>query len=139
MEGQLSYQDFDLLIEPGTRGRYRARVLRSPAGESASVEFKVPFSPVELENFALKLGRPRRGTRGPGRPETAPLKNFGGKLYRAVFQDELRGLGAARISCSSVDRLAVQASRPVSRAPARPPNASAIACSTVCKPQVRRP
>lgn len=34
MEGQFSYQDFDLLIEPGPPGSYRARVLRSPAGES---------------------------------------------------------------------------------------------------------
>jgi hypothetical protein len=33
MEGQFSYQDFDLLIEPGPPGSYRARVLRSPAGE----------------------------------------------------------------------------------------------------------
>lgn len=90
MEGQFSYQDFDLLIEPGAPGSYRARVLRSPAGESAPVQFMVPFSPVELENFVLKLGRPRRGTRGPGRPESAPLKDFGGKLYAAVFQDELR-------------------------------------------------
>ena len=37
------------------------------------------------------MGRPRRGgTRGPGRPETAPLKDFGGRLYGAVFQEELR-------------------------------------------------
>jgi hypothetical protein len=37
------------------------------------------------------VGRPRRGgTRGPGRPETAPLKDFGGRLYGAVFQEELR-------------------------------------------------
>ena len=88
MKGQFSYQDFDLLIEPAARGRYRARVLRSPAGESAPVPFKVPFSPVELENFVLKVGLARRGTRG--RPESAPLKDFGGKLYTAVFQDELR-------------------------------------------------
>jgi hypothetical protein len=33
MEGQFSYQDFDLLIEPGPPGSYRARVLRSPAGK----------------------------------------------------------------------------------------------------------
>ena len=39
----------------------------------------------------LKVGLPRRrGTRGPGRPENAPLKDFGGKLYDAVFQQEVR-------------------------------------------------
>jgi hypothetical protein len=101
MKAPFSYQDFDLLIEPGTRGRYRARVLRSPAGESAPVQFKVPFSPVELENFILKMGRPRRGTRGPGRPETAPLKDFGGKLYSAVFQDELRDTLMRSLSLTS--------------------------------------
>ena len=90
MHGQFSYQDFDLLIEPGPPGSYRARVLRSPAGESAAVQFMLPFSPVELENFVLKVGRGRRRARGPGRPESAPLKEFGGKLYGAVFQDELR-------------------------------------------------
>jgi len=45
---------------------------------------------LELENFVLKVGLARRGTRGPGRPESAPLKDFGGRLYSAVFQDELR-------------------------------------------------
>ena len=92
MDDRFSYEDFDLLIEPGEREHYRARVLRSPVGESSPVQFKVPFSPVELENFVLKVGRGRRGSRGPGRPESAPLKDFGGKLYSAVFQDELRDM-----------------------------------------------
>ena len=90
VKGQFTYQDFDLLIEPGPQGSYRARVLRSPAGESAPVQFTLPFSPVELENFVLKVSRGRRRSRGPGRPESAPLKDFGGKLYDAVFQEELR-------------------------------------------------
>ena len=90
MEGQFTYQDFDLLIEPGPPGSYRARVLQSPAGESAPVQFTLPFSRLELENFVLKVGLGRRRSRGPGRPESAPLKDFGGKLYGAVFQDELR-------------------------------------------------
>jgi hypothetical protein len=90
MDDQFAYQDFDLLVEPGSQGRYRARVLRSPAGESAPVQFRMPFSAVELENFVLKIGRSGRRTRGPGRPESAPLKDLGGKLYAAVFKDELR-------------------------------------------------
>jgi hypothetical protein len=90
MEGQLTYEDFDLLIEPGPPGSYRARVLRSPAGECAPVQFRLPFSELELENLVLKVGRGRRRSRGPGRPESAPLKDFGGKLYGAVFHDELR-------------------------------------------------
>jgi hypothetical protein len=92
MARRFIYQDFDLLIEPGPPGSYRARVLRSPAGESAPVQFTLPFSEVELENLVLKVGLARRRTRGPGRPESAPLKDFGGKLYGAVFQEELRDL-----------------------------------------------
>jgi len=90
VKSQVTYQDFDLLIEPGPSGNYQARVLRSPAGESAPVQFTLPFSRLELENFVLRVGLGRRRTRGPGRPESAPLKDFGGKLYGAVFQDELR-------------------------------------------------
>ena len=90
VKGQFTYQDFDLLIEPSAGGGYRARVLRSPAGESAPVQFTLPFSAMELENFVLKVGLVRSRTRGPGRPESAPLKDFGAKLYGAVFQDELR-------------------------------------------------
>ena len=35
MDDQSTYEDFDLLIEPAARGKYRAKVVRSPAGESA--------------------------------------------------------------------------------------------------------
>src|SRR5215472_4995088 len=108
MEDQFAYEDFDLLIEPGSRGKYRARVLRSPAGESTSVQFAVPFSPMELENFFLRIGRPRRGTRGPGRPESAPLKDFGGKLYGAVFQDELRDTLLRSLSQTRAHRLGMR-------------------------------
>jgi hypothetical protein len=89
VEGQFGYQGFDLLIKPGPPGSYRAGVLRSPAGECAPVQFTLPFSKPELENLVLKLGQGRRRTCGPGSPK-APLKDLGGKLDGAVFQDELR-------------------------------------------------
>jgi hypothetical protein len=108
MEDQFTYEDFDLLIERGLRGKYRARVLRSPAGESAPVQFTVPFSALELENFVLRVGRPRRGTRGPGRPESAQLKEFGGKLYGAVFQDELRDVLHRSLSQTRARRLGLR-------------------------------
>jgi hypothetical protein len=89
MEGQFSYQDFDLLIEPGPPGSYRAGVLRSPAGECAGA-----IHAAVLETGA---GKPRAQARPEPpphlrarSPESAPLKDFGGKLYGAVFQDELR-------------------------------------------------
>lgn len=108
MESQLTYQNFDLLIEPGAPGSYRARVLRSPAGESAPVHFTLPFSPLELENLVLKVGLGRRRTRGPGRPESAPLKEFGGKLYAAVFQDELREILRSSLSQTRAQRIGMR-------------------------------
>jgi hypothetical protein len=88
---QLTYQDFDLMIEPGEEpGKYRARVINSPGGTSGPVDFTLPFSADQLENFVLKMGVRRRASTRGGRPETAPLKEFGGKLYDAVFQ---KGVG----------------------------------------------
>lgn len=108
MESRLAYQDFDLLIEPSSPGNYRARVLRSPAGESSPIQFTLPFSPLELENFVLKISLGRRRTRGPGRPESAPLKEFGGKLYGAVFQDELRDILRSSLSQTRVQGIGMR-------------------------------
>ena len=102
MPNQLTYQDFDLMIEPGKEpGKYRARVIRSPGGEGGPVEFTLPFSADQLENFILKIGLPRRASARGGRPETAPLKAFGGKLYDAVFQDQVRDALSRSLSRTS--------------------------------------
>jgi len=86
---QKTYADFDLMIE-GTGGEgYRARVLDSPAGGAAG-SFSLPFSTLELENFLLKVGRPRRGTRRLESPEMEAARQFGKQLFDAVFQDDLR-------------------------------------------------
>lgn len=86
----INYLDFDLLIERTGDG-YRARVLNSPAGQ-ATTDFKLPFSDLELENFLLRMGRPRRGVRRLETQELEASKDFGAKLYQAVFQDEVRGV-----------------------------------------------
>jgi len=88
---QRSYLDFDLLIEPGGDSGYRARVLSSPVGERRPVPVRIPFSDLELENFLLRVGRPRRQvTRGEGTPEAAVVKDFGSRLFDGVFTDEVR-------------------------------------------------
>lgn len=82
--------DLDLLIEATSPpGRLRARVLNSPAGE-ASVDFDVPFTPLELENFLLKLGVPRSGLRGDGASNSSTAKTFGVRLFDAVFSGDVR-------------------------------------------------
>src|SRR5579859_152581 len=65
MEGQFSYQDFDLLIERGPPGSYRARMLRSPAGECALVQFTPPFSKPELETSCSSSARAAAAPAGP--------------------------------------------------------------------------
>lgn len=79
--------EFDLLIEKTASG-YRARVLDSPGGQ-AGHEFVLPFSELEVENFILRLGQARRGMRRLESSTLAAAKEFGGKLYAAVFAAEV--------------------------------------------------
>ena len=82
------YEDFDLLLERAPKG-YRAQVLSSSAGQ-ASVEFQLPFSDVELENFLLKLGRTTRVVRRIESTEMTTAKSFGAALFDAVFAGDVR-------------------------------------------------
>jgi hypothetical protein len=86
------YLDFDVLVERGSAGHgYRARVVTAPSGQTRSVDFAMPFSDLELENFLLKIGHPRRqAIRGLGSSENTAIRNFGGSLFDAVFHDDLR-------------------------------------------------
>jgi hypothetical protein len=90
MREALIYENFDVLLERTGKRTYRARVVHAPAGEAARVEFTLPFAPLELENFLLRIGRPRRVVRSVDAPETAAIKTFGGQLYRALFHDDVR-------------------------------------------------
>jgi hypothetical protein len=85
--GGISYLDFDLLIQRAD-GKYRAQV-DSPGGQAA-VTFSLPFSDIELENFLLRVGRARRVTRRLDSPEVQAAKNFGERLFAAVFADQVR-------------------------------------------------
>jgi len=87
---EINYADFDLLVQRAPDG-FTARVVNSPSGQSPPVPFAAPFSELELENFLLKIGRPRRaGVRGVGSPEAAAIREFGGRLFDAVFGREVR-------------------------------------------------
>jgi CHAT domain/WD domain, G-beta repeat len=85
-----SYENFDVLLERMGEGVYRARVVHAPAGQGARVVFTQPFAPLELENFLLRIGRPRLPVRRVDAPETRAIKDFGERLYRALFHDDLR-------------------------------------------------
>jgi hypothetical protein len=87
---QLAYLDFDILLEPVHGRSYRARVIDAPAGQTPAIDFMVPFSELELENFLLRISRSRTRVRRVETPETAAIKSFGGQLFDALFRDELR-------------------------------------------------
>jgi hypothetical protein len=84
------YLDFDLEIEKSESG-YRARVLNSPTGQATEV-FNLPFSDLEVDNFILRLGRPRRGVRRLESTEMTAAKEFGGRLFDSVFEGAVLGV-----------------------------------------------
>ena len=86
-----TYDELRLRIDRGvSRGSYRI-LATGPAGEALG-RFKLPFSEMELENFILKLGSPRRGRRRIDSPEMSLAKGFGSKLFDAVFEGDVREL-----------------------------------------------
>jgi hypothetical protein len=82
------YLDFDLHIEREGQ-QYRASVVHSPAGQ-ASHTFSHPFSDLELENFVLRMGATGRGQRRIDSPEMQLARQFGSRLYEAVFRGDVR-------------------------------------------------
>ncbi len=82
------YEDFDLSIESSDEGLYRVRVLDSPAGQ-ADGSFSLPFESIELENFLLKIGRHRGGVRRLESFETEAAREFGDRLFDAVFAGDI--------------------------------------------------
>lgn len=92
MPANSNYLDLDLVVERDGE-RYRARVIDSPGGQASS-QFEMPFSPLELENFLLKVGMSlsdiRRNVRRVDSSDMAEIKAFGSRLFRAVFDEQLR-------------------------------------------------
>jgi len=85
----MTYLDFDLLILRSGRG-YRAKVINSPCGQATGAKFTLPFSPIELDNFWLRVGRQASRFRSTASAEDETVKAFGQKLFVAVFDDALQ-------------------------------------------------
>ncbi|MFD1541590.1 CHAT domain-containing protein [Nonomuraea guangzhouensis] len=83
-----TYKNFDILIER-YGDSYRARVLDSPSGQGAAHIFRLPFTDEQLEILLLRIGR-RRGMRGAPPSSNVAAIEFGGSLYSAVFQEQVR-------------------------------------------------
>lgn len=81
--------DLELLF--GRSGaEFTVRVVRSPAGDGQTATFGLPIDQLELENFALKIGRQRIRTRRQEDLPVAAAKSLGGRLFRAVFDGAVR-------------------------------------------------
>jgi hypothetical protein len=100
VSSHLDYLDFDLSFQRREAG-YRVRVLRAPGGEAQGT-FEIPFQTLELENFLLKIGQPRRGTRRLDTPQTELTRAFGDKLFGALFDGDL--LASLRSSLEAAGR-----------------------------------
>lgn len=86
------YQDFVLKIERvGDVGAYRVEA-QGPTGE-ATADFTLPFSPLEIENFLLRVGHPRSARHRGRVPEPVQhTLDFGGELFDAVVCGEVRDI-----------------------------------------------
>jgi hypothetical protein len=91
------YDVFELFIHP-MGDTYKAQVMRSPGG-TGETAFESPFASEEIEAFLVQLGF-RRRTRG-GTP-LAAAQELGGRLFKAVFRDEI--LVAFRNSIASCSK-----------------------------------
>src|SRR5882724_5738278 len=83
----MKYDDFDLQIEPAGN-RFRVRLLNAPTGQ-ATTEFALPFTEIEVANFLSRIGQVRRTMRRVDAPELQAAKEFGGKLFGAIFSGEM--------------------------------------------------
>jgi O-acetyl-ADP-ribose deacetylase (regulator of RNase III) len=100
---ELAYLNLDLLLERAEPA-YRVRILASPAGETRPASFRLPFSDLALEHFLLKIGRPRGNVRRISGPQVTAIKDFGGRLFEAVFPEELRvNLASSQNSADGMD------------------------------------
>lgn len=86
----MRFEDFVLHLDSGTRGGFRARVLRSPFGEGAA-GFSLPLTPGLVSD--VRGGSTRDLVRKSLASTTArPLAEIGSALFRSVFQGPVRML-----------------------------------------------
>jgi TonB family protein len=83
----LKYDDFDLQIAPAGEN-YRVHLLNAPTGQ-ATTEFALPFTDIEVANFLSRIGQVRRTMRRVDAPGLQAAKEFGGKLFNAIFSGEM--------------------------------------------------
>jgi streptogramin lyase len=97
------YDDLKLRIEPGEGKSYRV-IAFGPSGSTATGTFTKPLSELELDNFVLRVGLPRRFVRSYRSPQMEDeAKPFGRRLFESLLADEVGDLyrGARHVADSS--------------------------------------
>ena len=84
-----AYDELRIRIDRHQGASYR--VLASTQSAEASASFELPFNQLEIENFILKVSRPR-GRRRIDKSAIDDARRFGGDLFRALFQSQIYGL-----------------------------------------------
>jgi hypothetical protein len=82
------YAELKVRIEPGRQeGTYRVLAF-GPEGATASGTVVPPFARVELDNFILRVGLPRRLVRSFRASQLVEAKTFGAQLFNALLDDD---------------------------------------------------
>jgi len=86
----VEYEALRIRLQPAGEGTYQV-IASGPLGDVTG-SFELPFHGPELENFILRIGRPRRGVRKLGSPEMTAAQTLGTELFNALFRENLRDL-----------------------------------------------
>jgi hypothetical protein len=96
------YTELKLRIERDEEGRYRV-IAFGPDGATASESLSLPFGDTELDNFVLRVGRPRRGVRSYRSSQMEEAKRFGAQLFEALVAGEVRDVYRAAQGVAQAD------------------------------------
>src|SRR5438105_12716344 len=80
------YEGLKLRIDRRDPGSYH--VFASTPSAEASTTFQLPFNELEIENFILKVSRPR-GRRRLDTSAIGEARRFGGGLFKVLFSGEV--------------------------------------------------
>ena len=87
----LEYDDLKLRIEAGDGDSYRV-VAFGPGGNTATGGFARPISQVELDNFILRVGLPRRHVRKYRSSQMEEAKQLGTQLFESLLAEDVGDL-----------------------------------------------
>ncbi len=98
-DGVLEYDELQLRIAPSDKERYHVVAL-GPDRSSADHRFAKPLESVELENFILRIGFPRKKKRGYRSKGMEYAREFGAKLFDALVAEGIREVyvGACKLA-----------------------------------------